>query len=154
MEWIRHPDIVDLALEVDAENQAQFGPCSCCGQMTSRVWGYAYRGDAALAAYFVEWTPGHPNREASFDLILGRWGGEAEATDRKAVSLAFRHLGTGPAFMIQDAQARPVGTSSLVSMALRREQVLGTALAKDAFAVCDLVYLAHPRLEELRIDGV
>ncbi len=55
----------------------------CCGEMTSRVWGYAYRGDDALAAYFVEWTRGHSYREATFDLIIGQWGEGNEATGAK-----------------------------------------------------------------------
>ena len=74
MEWITHPDLSDLALEIEQENEKKFGPCLCCGNMTTRVWGYAYRAKKPLAAYFVEWTPGHAYREAIFDLIIGRWG--------------------------------------------------------------------------------
>jgi hypothetical protein len=84
MEWITRPESSDLALEIDQENRRHFGPCSCCGEMTSRVWGYAYRAGEPLAAYFVEWTPGHENREANFDLIIGLWGEGTEAIDRKA----------------------------------------------------------------------
>ena len=153
MEWIERPEVPNLALEIDWENQRRFGPCSCCGEMTSRVWGFAYRAGEPLAAYFVEWTPGHEDREASFDLIIGRWEKQAEATDRKAVSLGFRHLQTGPAFMIQNASVRPVASNPLVSEALDRDNVLGTNLADDAFVVCDLVYLGDPRLEELRADS-
>ena len=59
---------------VEAENERTFGPCSCCGNMTRRVWGYVSQGDATVAAYFVEWTPGHKDRAANFDLIIGAWG--------------------------------------------------------------------------------
>ena len=152
MEWIERPEVPNLALEIDRENQRLFGPCSCCGEMTSRVWGFAYRAGAPLAVYFVEWTPGHKHREATFDLIIGLWGEQAEATDRKAVSVGFRHLQTGPAFMMQNASVRPVASNSLVSEALDRHHVLGTTLADDAFEVCDLVYLSDPRLDELRAD--
>ncbi|HVG27319.1 MAG TPA: hypothetical protein VM865_06920 [Acidobacteriaceae bacterium] len=154
MERIEVPELPNLALEIDWENQRSFGPCSCCGEMTSRVWGFAYRGAEALAAYFVEWTPGHEHREATIDLIIGLWGEQAAANDRRAVSVAFRHLQTGPAFMIQNASVRPVCSSELVSGALDREDVLGTALANDAFAVCDLVYLGDPRIGELRASEV
>ena len=150
MEWITRPEVPDLALEIEQENQRRFGPCSCCGEMTSRVWGYAYRAGECLAAYFVEWTPGHDEREATFDLIMGRWGEETTASDRKALSLGFRQLQTGPSFMIQNASVRPVGSNSLVSKALDRNEVLGTPLANEAFAICDLVYLGDPRIEELR----
>jgi hypothetical protein len=148
--WITRPDLNELALEIEQENQKVFGPCSCCGEMTRRVWGYAYRANEPLAAYFVEWTPGHPYREATFDLIIGRWGEGAGATERKAVSLSFRHMQSGPAFMVQNASVRPVATNFLVKEALDRDAVLGTPVADDVFAVCDLVYLADPRIEDLR----
>jgi hypothetical protein len=61
-------------LEIDPENEKLLGPCACCGEMTSRVWGYAYRSDVAIAAYFVEWTPLHTVVDAMFDLIIGTWG--------------------------------------------------------------------------------
>jgi hypothetical protein len=38
--------------------------------MTQRVWGYVNQGDATIAAYFVEWTPGHVQNPANFDQIL------------------------------------------------------------------------------------
>lgn len=81
MAWITHPEVPALALEIDDENQRSFGPCSCCGNMTSRVWGYVYRVDHAFAAYFVEWTPGHNDKEATFDLIIGKWGDGTDASD-------------------------------------------------------------------------
>jgi hypothetical protein len=101
----------------------------------------------------VEWTPGHDERQATFDLIIGDWGEGTQATDRRALSLGFRHFQTGPAFMIQNASARPIAASPLVSEAMDRDEVLGTRLADDAFAVCDLVYLGDPRIEQLRVPG-
>ena len=150
MEWITRPEVPNLALEIEKENQRRFGPCSCCGEMTSRVWGYAYRAGECLAAYFVEWTPGYHEREATFDLVMGHWGEETVPSDRKALSLGFRHLQTGPSFMIQNASVRSVGSSSIIGEALDRDEVLGTPLADQAFAVCDLIYLGDPRIEELR----
>jgi len=40
--------------------------------MTQRVWGYVNQDDATIAAYFVEWTPGHVQNPANFDLIRVR----------------------------------------------------------------------------------
>jgi hypothetical protein len=144
------PGRPELSLEFDAENQIELGPFPHCGQKTSRVWGYIYQSDAALATYYVEWTPQHPEKDATFDLIVGRWGKDAQAADRQGVSVAFRVLETGPAFMVQNAVARPIGSSSLISAALDRSAVIGTPLADVIFALCDLVYLADPRIEELR----
>jgi hypothetical protein len=118
--------------------------------MTQRVWGYVNQDDATVAAYFVEWTPGHADHAASFDLILGKWGTETRSTDRMAVALAFRYVEAGPEFMVVDAADRPIGTSSLVGEALTREQVIGRPIAITAFAVCDSIFEHDDRISELR----
>jgi hypothetical protein len=150
MERISLPERPELALEYDTGNQKELGPCPHCGLMTSRVWGYVYEFDAAIAAYFVEWTPLHPERDAIFDLIVGRWGEDADAADRQGVSVAFRVLETGPSFMVQNAANRPIESRSLISSALDRNAVIDTPLADVVFAICDLVYLADARIAELR----
>jgi hypothetical protein len=99
----------------------------------------------------VEWTPGHSEREANFDLIIGQWGESAGPEVRRAVSVAFKVLETGPAFMVQDASARRVGSSSLVSRALDGNDVVGHPIAADVFEICDLIYLSEPRISELRV---
>src|ERR1035438_3946449 len=120
MERIALPERPELALEFGAENQKKLGPCLHCGQMTSRIWGYVYQSNAAIAAYFVEWTPLHPEKDATFDLIVGKWGENAHSADRQGVSVAFRALESGPSFMVQDAATRPIGPSSLISASLDR----------------------------------
>ncbi len=137
-----------LTIETSGENT--FGPCDCCGEMTKRVWGFVYDADVALAAYFVEWTPGHEGSSTVFDLIVGRWGDDADTSTRKAVSLEFRRLETGPAFMVIDARTRTVANSPLISSAFSREEVIGTETATLAFSICDVIYLEEPRLAGLR----
>lgn len=150
MERISLPNRPELALEFDVDNQVELGPCPDCGNETKRVWGYIYNADTATAAYFVEWTPAHPQRDAVFDLILGKWGEAAVPEDRQAVSVAFRVLGTGPSFMVQDASRRRIGSSPLVARALDRNAVIGTPVAAAVFDICDLIYLADPRISYLR----
>jgi hypothetical protein len=150
MERINLPQSPEMSLEYDLENEAEFGPCTDCGQMTRRIWGYVYRGDAATAAYFVEWTPGHSPKDAMFDLIVGGWGEGTTSNERQAVSVAFRVLETGPSFMVQDASARKTASSPLVSMALDRAEVVGQPIATLVFQICDLIYLADPRIAALR----
>jgi len=137
-------------LTIEPDNERTFGPCSCCGKMTRRVWGYVSDSEVTLAAYFVGWTPGHEDHTANFDFIVGKWGPGAGTGDRKAVAVAFRHLPTGPAFMVVDAAERPVGTSRLVGEALGREQVIGRPIATTVFALCDSVYTQDGRISELR----
>jgi hypothetical protein len=150
MQRISVPNSPEMALEYAIENETELGPCPDCGQKTRRVWGYVYRSDIATAAYYVEWTPSHLQRDAAFDLIIGKWGENAGPSDRLAVSVAFRVLDTGPAFMVQDASERRVGTSPLVSRALNRTEVVGQPIAADVFQICDSIYLADPRINELR----
>jgi hypothetical protein len=140
----------ELRLTIYPDNQKTFGPCECCREMTSRVWGYVNRLDEGVAAYYVEWTPGHDGKQANFDLIVGKWGDQTDASDRQAVALEFRELETGPAFMVIDAKTRPFSTNSLVSEALDRNSVIGTPLAELIFAICDLIYLEDSRVSELR----
>jgi hypothetical protein len=142
-------ELRELTLEIDPANQSTFGPCECCGEMTSRVWGYVYRAELALAAYYVEWTPGHGGSQANFDILIGKWGDDANPSDRSAVCLEFRKLESGPAFMVIDAVTRKVATSSLISTALDRDQVIGTPLAQQVFDICDLIYLDDSRISEL-----
>jgi hypothetical protein len=80
---------VEFQLLINPEEERTFGPCSCCGNMTRRGWGYVNQGAATIAAYFVEWTPGHEEKAANFDLIVGKWGEDADSTSRKAVALDF-----------------------------------------------------------------
>jgi hypothetical protein len=140
----------DLTLQIDDRNRSQFGPCECCGNLSERVWGYVYRSDAAVAVYFVEWTPGHIEKSASFDLIIGKWGEQARPNDRRAAAVEFRRLESGPSFRVIDAGTRKIATSSLVSGALRRDEVIGTPLAQEIFAITDAIYLEDPRINELR----
>lgn len=52
--------------------------------------------------------------------------------------------------MVQDASARRIGSSSLVSEALNRNDVIGKQIASEVFAICDLIYVADPRIAGLR----
>jgi hypothetical protein len=51
---------------------------------------------------------------------------------------------------VQDASVRRVASSSLVSGTLDRNDVVGKPIASTVFEICDLIYLADPRIAELR----
>jgi hypothetical protein len=140
----------DLQLTINPDDQRVFGPCACCGNMTQRVWGYVSQDETTIAAYFVEWTPGHSEQAANFDLIVGKWGTESTSHDRKGIALAFRQLQNGPSFMVINAVDRPIATSSLISDALSRDQVVGMPIAETVFAVCDAIFLRDHRIGPLR----
>ncbi|HTK85178.1 MAG TPA: hypothetical protein VL625_08840 [Patescibacteria group bacterium] len=141
---------MEFQLAINPEHHIKFGPCPCCGNMTERIWGYAERDGIAVAAYFVEWTPGHDEQEANFDLVLGKWGENTSASDRQAVAIAFRHLKSGPSFMVINAKERQISTNALVGEALSREQVINNPISEIVFAVCDSIFLQDQRIAHLR----
>src|SRR2546425_3430372 len=119
-----------------------FDRCECCGERSRTVWGLARRDGDADAAYFVQWARGKVADDgAHFDLILGRWGEDATRADRYAVSLEYRRTERGPAFMVIDATTRPIARNELVGRALRRDEVVGTALAAHVFELVDAIWL-------------
>jgi hypothetical protein len=126
------------------------GICDCCGRSSRSVWGCAYAGSRCLAAYYVHWTLGHvPDRGANIDLIIGEWGETATAEHRSAIALAYRLIDTGPSMMVIDASARPFSRSPLVGRGLRRDEVIGTPTAQEAFAIADAVLAQDKRVAEL-----
>jgi hypothetical protein len=118
------------------------GYCDCCGMTTKRVWGFVRREGEPVGAYFVAWTLGKPDHGASFDLILGKWGEAAAKDDRYSVALDYRLLDGAPQFMVVDALDRATSRSPLVGAALKRSDVIGTALAPQVFAIVDAVYMS------------
>jgi hypothetical protein len=144
-----------MAAEITVEptGSKDTGVCDCCGRSSRCVWGHAHADGRCLAAYFVHWTLGHiPDRGANIDLILGEWGEAARPAGRSALALAYRLADTGPSMMVVDATSRPTSRSPLVGRALRRDEVVGTSFADDAFAVADAVLAQDPRVAEL-LDG-
>ena len=141
----------ELVLDIDPANHKEFGPCDCCGTLTHRVWGNIERDGATLAVYSVEWTPGHEERQANFDFIIGPWGEGTDGAERFAVSLAYRVFDTGPSFMVMDSTDRPFGKSALTSKALTRDEVIGQPIAKQVFDFCDAIYLKDIRIAALTV---
>ena len=138
---------------LEPTGSSDFERCECCGERSRTVWGLARRDGDAHAAYFVHWTLGKLASDgAHFDLILGRWGEDATPADRSAVSLEYRRTDRGPAFMVIDATTRPIAHNELVGRALRRDEVLGTALATHAFELVDAIWLKDTRISEVIRD--
>lgn len=58
-------------LIVEPTDSNEFGPCSCCGNMSKTIWGFVHHGKKTLAAYYVSWTQNKPEHDVNFDLIIG-----------------------------------------------------------------------------------
>jgi hypothetical protein len=138
---------VPLVVEPDGEHESD--PCACCGTRTYTIWGYIAKADITLAVYYVSWTPGHLERGASFEFILGNWRAESTAADRRAIMLRYGVTPQAAGFMVVDAPTR--ADDELVGKALKRKEVVGTPLAAQAFALADAVWLQDKRLAALRL---
>lgn len=90
----------------------------------------------------MHWTIGHLNEPgANLDLVIGPWGDDTSAEDRASVALIHRELPDGsPSMMVIDAADRPVSHGNLAKAALAREDVIGTPLAEQVFALVDAIY--------------
>ena len=125
------------------------GVCDCCGNQTRTVWGYVHeKGGGTLASYFAQWTvgksiEGHP---ANFDLIYGAWGEGSNRNDRCAISLIHFESDGVPGVSVIDANDRPIASSELVGSAMSREELIGTPLVQQVFAIVDAVILQDNRL--------
>jgi hypothetical protein len=118
------------------------GHCDCCGNTSRCVWGMVYDGSAAIAAYWMHWTVSHlSDPGANLDLVIGKWGDDTTADDRVAVAIIHREMEDGkPSLMVVNASGRPAGNGNLASAALEREDVIGTPLAANVFALVDAIY--------------
>jgi hypothetical protein len=118
------------------------GHCDCCGGVSHSVAGLLYNGGVAIAAYWMNWTEGHlSDSSANLDLVLGQWGEETGPADRYAVAMVHRQLADGtPSLMVIDAEGRPAADGRLAHVGLRRDQVIGTPLAVQVFAMTDAIY--------------
>lgn len=138
------------SLPLEPTGSDDYGPCPCCGNNSRCVWGLVREPKRALAAYYVHWTLGRvPDHGANFDLIIGRWGEGATAKDRSLVSLAYRLFDDGPQFMVIDGHDRPAAKNELVEHVLRREEVIGKPIAKQAFDIVDAILARDERVVEL-----
>ena len=128
--------------------------CDCCGNETKAVWGYVYRHDVALAAYFVQWTSNKKEHYPNFDFLVGTWGDD-NIRDKKLISFVYNATHrAGGSFMAIDSSNRPAAKSDLCSRALSRNEVVNDRdLMGLATEMIDAVWLGDPRIEEIRNFG-
>jgi len=139
-----------MAITVETDGTSDSGPCECCGNMGRTVWGYLYDSGRPIAAYYVQWTLGRIDHGAHIDLVTGTWGGQSSPKDRSVVAVTFRWMSSVPQFMIIDAQERPAAKAgSLAASAKRRDEVIGTPLASNVFAMLDAIWHSDERISEL-----
>jgi hypothetical protein len=113
------------------------------------VWGNVHeRGGGTVASYFVRWTVERPIAEhpANFDVVMGSWGDGTSPDDRCAISMLCSENEDGRSVMVIDAADAARDLSDLAASALKRDEVIGTPLAEQLFAIVDAIFLQDDRL--------
>ena len=132
---------------IELSGSHDFGPCDCCGTDSRTVWGYVYCNGDAEAIYYVHWSLGKVAEfGAHFDLIIWQWIEGKEDAERKTVSLVYQ---SGVGVMVIDAGTRQIAQEKLAGKALRRDEVIGTPLAQQAFDIFDAIWLKDGRIAEI-----
>ena len=138
-----------MDLVINPENESR-GVCDCCGSESKTIWGYVRSSNQTVAAYYVQWTVGSANHYPNIDLIVGSWGEGATPKRRILISLRYRPANGGGSFMVIDSESRPANNPSLCGRALKRVEVIGTPLAKEAFDLVDALWAQDLRLIEVQ----
>ncbi|HLJ54159.1 MAG TPA: hypothetical protein VKT77_03915 [Chthonomonadaceae bacterium] len=135
--------MADLRLELGGSNLT--GECPCCGNRSQTVWGYVRLDGDAHAVYYARWTEGHRERGLTVTVSLGGWGG-GDAGERVTVSMHCRPDPGGPQIMVIDGEEPPAEGAAVLGTMLKRAEVVGRPVAKQAFDVVDLVFVNDPRV--------
>lgn len=124
--------------------------CECCGKVSKTICGDVSIPEKTLAIYYVQWTVGSAEHYPNVDLILGPWDAGADPSARVLISLVYDFGPDGGGFTVIDSEARPANTRELCGRALRRDEVIGTPFAQEAFQLVDAIWLHDPRIDEVR----
>jgi hypothetical protein len=112
--------------------------CDCCGRLMTRLTRFVHRDENAFAVYFVEFTPGHQEREAWVIVGLGEWGDDDVDPEEARTAFAYRiRLGqTSYELSIVDADESPWSTTYL-GRRLTKAQALAHPLLQEVFDLSD-----------------
>jgi hypothetical protein len=127
------------------------GHCDCCGQTSKTIWGSVLSAEQTVAVYYVQWTVASPQHYPNIDLILGEWSDGTAGADRALVALQYQPKIGGGSVRVIDAKGRPPEHSDICGTGLARDDVIGTPLAQNIFAVVDAIWLGDDRIAEMRL---
>src|SRR5437016_1597760 len=127
----------EITIEPDGDTKHE--PCADCGSTTRSVTGFAYQGDACIAAYLARWTEAHLERGVQMQLSIGRWGDGTDATMRSRVAIECRMDDDRPSFKVVDASAMPWGKGKILGKGLSRPEAMADPIRQMVFDILDQV---------------
>lgn len=120
--------------------------------MSRLVLGYIHGEGIRPAAYQVHWTLGQVERHgAEVYLFLVRSGDGEQPEDRIGVALHFHRTAESHGLTVVDAGDTPLARHELVGRALSRDEVIGTPLAAEVFALVDFIWEQDARIAEISL---
>ena len=143
-----------MSIIITKDALRDLGCCNCCGNVSMLASGWVFSDGCLHASHHVHWTTGQvPLHGAMVHLILGDW--QNEKAERHLVEMQY-HINqinaageVASGFMVTDAPATGTGGEMPASKALRRDEVMGTALADEVFALVDEIWLQDDRIAEI-----
>ena len=137
--------------EIEAGRANDLAPCVCCGATSRIVRGFVYEAGTARAVYLVRWSFGPRHRDGDVAVSIGGWC-DADPSQRRLVALSLRQLEKGPAFMVVDAASTQWGEEDELGAPMGRDEVIGTPLAREIFAILDAVAQQDARVRGWRLS--
>jgi|SRR5580765_3952745 len=125
-------------------NHHHRGVCPCCGSDTACTHGIVEKDGQRIASYLVKWTVGNPSHGMGWLISLPSQPSGREVS--VSLGYSFEHH----SFMVRHLNDYPWDADDLSGFGemLDRDQVIGTPLAEQVFAVVDDVWLSDPYVQD------
>jgi hypothetical protein len=120
------------------------GVCPCCGNETACTRGVVEKDGKRIATYLIKWTVGNPSHGMGWLVSLP--GPEIGRDVCVSLGYSFEHR----AFMVRHLADYHWAADDLEGFGelLDRDQIIGTPLAKQVFAVVDDIWLSDPYVQD------
>ena len=131
------------------------GACPCCGRHSRLAWGGVSSTHVVCAVYFVHWSCAAPDHPAHVDLIVGPWGQDGSADERRLLALRYLPRPGGGELVVIDGASRPAAASLVCANVLTEATFAAAPDAGRIQAMLAALWMNEPAVAELRaLDGI
>jgi hypothetical protein len=141
----------DLRVEVlEIKDLLRDGDCESDARLAK---GQVWVGDFVHATFQAHWPLGQSPHPGVIDLVLGDHENGAGPDRRIGVSVAYRNEDGQGELSIIDATGRSFAVPENLGKALRRAEVAGTPLVREAFDLASCILRSLPLTSEMETVG-